>query len=348
MGEQSTEELNISFVVIALNAEGTLDALFRCLKQQTYFHSRIEVILVDGISSDRTKEKMISFRDSDQDFKRVVVLDNPKKTLPCGWNVALDNVQGDAVLRVDAHTIFPDNFIELNVRDLNKGENICGGKVVSIPAKKTKWSITLNEAENSMFGGSFAAFRHAETAQYVSTAAFAIYRKEVFDKVGKYNEQLTRTEDNEMHYRMKQAGYNFFYDPEIVSYRETRSSFGKLLKQKYLNGYWIGRTMGVEPRCFSLYHFVPCAFVLAIIVTSLLAIAGIKWPIIALWYAYGVANLTMTVTAIVGSKDRNIDFICLPFMFLLLHVWYGVGTIVGIGKMVILTVSKNLLGGNRP
>ena len=60
MGEQSTEELNISFVVIALNAEGTLDALFRCLKQQTYFHSRIEVILVDGISSDRTKEKMIS------------------------------------------------------------------------------------------------------------------------------------------------------------------------------------------------------------------------------------------------------------------------------------------------
>lgn len=345
MVEQDVEKLNISFVVIARDAAGTLDALFGCLKKQTYPHCLIEVILVDGISSDQTKQKMISFRDSDHDFKRVKVLNNPKKTLPCGWNVALDSVQGDAVLRVDAHTIFPDNFIELNVRELNKGEDICGGKVVSIPAEKTKWSMTMNEAENSMFGGGFATFRHAETAQYVSTVAFAVYRKEVFDKVGKYNEQLTRTEDNEMHYRMKQAGYKFYYDPEIVSYRQTRDSFVKLLKQKYLNGYWIGRTTGVELRCFSLYHFVPCIFVLAIIVTTLLSIVGIVSPAVILWCAYGVANFVMTVTAIVGSKDRNIDFICLPFIFLLLHVGYGVGTIVGICKVIILTVRRSLLFG---
>ncbi len=335
MVEQSAKELNISFVVIALNAEGTLDALFDCLKKQSYPHDCIEVVLVDGVSSDQTKEKMIAFRDSNQDFKRVIVLDNPKKTLPCGWNVALDIISGDAVLRVDAHTIFPNDFIQLMVRDLNEGENICGGKVVSIPAEKTKWSITLNEAENSMFGGSFAAFRHSETAQYVSTAAFAMYRKEVFDKVGSYNEQLTRTEDNEMHYRMRRAGYKFYYNPEIVSYRETRSSFTKLLKQKYLNGYWIGRTMGVEPRCFSLYHFVPCAFVLAIIITAILAIVGIEWPAVVLWCAYGMADFVMTVATIVGSKDRNIDFFCLPFMFLMLHSWYGVGTIVGVFSLFV-------------
>lgn len=342
---KAVEELNISFVVIALNAAGTLDALFDCLRKQTYPHKNIEVILVDGLSSDQTKNKMLDFKKSDNDFKRVVVLDNLGKTLPCGWNVALDAIEGDAVLRVDAHTVFPENFIELNVRDLNKGENICGGKVISIPAKKDKWSITINEAENSMFGGSFAAFRHAETAQYVSTAAFAIYRKSVFDKVGKYNETLTRTEDNEMHYRMKQAGYKFFYDPEIVSYRETRATFGKLLKQKYLNGYWIGRTLGVEPRCFSLYHFVPLAFVLAIIVTGILACFGIGWPMITLWCAYGAANLAMTITAIASCKERNIDFLCMPVMFLLLHVWYGVGTIIGVIHMIILKVRHNLLGG---
>jgi len=341
MDEQSAEELNISFVVIALNAAGTLDALFDCLTKQTYPHDRIEVILVDGISEDETKKKMISFQDSNHDFKRVIVLDNPGKTLPCGWNVALDNVQGDAVLRVDAHTIFTDSFIEYNVRDLNKGENICGGKVVSIPAEKTKWSITLNEAENSMFGGSFATFRRAEKPQYVSTAAFAIYRKEVFDKVGRFNEQLTRTEDNEMHYRMKQAGYKFYYDPEIVSYRKTRSSLGKLLKQKYLNGYWIGRTMSVEPRCFSLYHFVPLAFVLAIITATVMAIAGFVWVCILLWCAYVAVNIIMTSMTVIGCKDRNICFICLPILFLLLHVWYGAGTIAGLFDIVrIITVGS--------
>ena len=175
--------LKVSFVVIALNAATTLDALFDCLIRQTYPHPLIEVILVDGNSQDATKEKMISFQKRGGDFCKVVVLDNPKKTLPCGWNVALDAVEGDAVLRVDAHTTFPPEFIEMNVLDLEKGENICGGKVISIPANKDNWSITLNEAENSMFGGGFASFRHAETAQYVNTAAFAIYRKEVFDKV---------------------------------------------------------------------------------------------------------------------------------------------------------------------
>ena len=326
-------DIKVSFVVIALNAESTLDALFDCLKKQTYPHGRIEVILVDGNSQDATKEKMLRFMNSENSFCRVIVLDNPKKTLPCGWNVALQAAEGDAVLRVDAHTTFPPEFIDLNVRDLNNGENICGGKVISIPARKDIWSITLNEAENSMFGGSFAAFRHAESAQYVSTAAFAIYRKEVFSKVGKYNEMLTRTEDNEMHYRMKQAGFKFYYDPKIVSYRETRATLGKLLKQKYLNGYWIGRTLGVEPRCFSLYHFVPLAFVLAIIVSTIMAVFGIVWPAIALWSAYGLTNIVMTVMAIVGCKDRNICFISLPVLFVMLHVSYGIGTIVGIAEI---------------
>ena len=337
------DNLMVSFVVIALNAESTLDTLFDCLKNQTYPHGRIEVILVDGNSQDATKEIMLRFQNTEYGFNRVLVLDNPKKTLPCGWNIALDAVEGDAVLRVDAHTTFPPEFIELNVRDLNKGENICGGKVISTPSRKDKWSITLNEAENSMFGGSYAAFRHAESAKYVSTAAFAIYRKEVFDKVGRYNEILTRTEDNEMHYRMKRAGYKFYYDPQIVSYRETRATLGKLLKQKYLNGYWIGRTLGVEPRCFSLYHFVPFAFVLAIIATAVLGICGISWPVLALWIVYGFVNIVMSIIAVLGCKGRNIWFICLPMLFLMLHVWYGVGTLVGIGKLTVLIDSNSKL-----
>lgn len=326
--------IKVSFVVIALNASSTLNNLFECLTKQTYPHDQIEVVLVDGNSQDSTKSIMQAFKDSEHDFNRVIVLDNPKKTLPCGWNVALDAVTGDAILRVDAHTSFPENFIELNVRNLNSGESICGGKVISIPAKTDNWSITLNEAENSMFGGSFAAFRHADSPKYVSTAAFAIYRKEVFDKVGKYNEALTRTEDNEMHYRMRKAGFKFYYDPEIVSFRETRATLGKLLKQKYLNGYWIGRTLGVEPRCFSFYHFVPFAFVLAIIVSTVFALSGICWLSTTLWIAYGLANLTMTCIAVIGCKERKISFVCLPALFLLLHLSYGVGTFVGVVVMI--------------
>ena len=333
------DKLKVSFVVIALNAGKTIDTVFDCLARQSYPHEDTEIILVDGLSTDDTKEKMILFSRQDHGFARVAVLDNPGKTLPCGWNVALKDVRGDAVLRVDAHTSFPEDFIALNVRDLNRGENICGGKVISIPAEKTPWSIMLNEAENSMFGGSFAAFRHADSERYVSTAAFAMYRKSVFDEVGPYNEELARTEDNEMHYRMKKAGYRFFYDPQIVSYRETRATLPKLLKQKYLNGYWIGRTLGVEPRCFSAYHFVPFAFVAVILVTAIMACCGMTWAAVLLWGAYLLANLAMTAAAF--PKVKSACGLLLPVVFLLLHLSYGAGTAVGIAGMICRKIRKH-------
>lgn len=330
MNEDEKMSMFVSFIVVAYNAAASIETLLDNLKRQTYPHDLIEVILVDGCSRDGTKAAMLHFQNQQTDFRRIAVLDNPKRTLPCGWNVALDAAEGDALLRVDAHAMIPDCFIEQNVRNLLKGEDICGGKVISIPASKTKWAIVLNEAENSMFGGGVAAFRRSDTERYVSTAAFAIYRKTVLDKVGRFNERLTRTEDNEMHYRMRQAGYRFYYDPEIVSYRRTRSDLKGLAKQKYLNGYWIGRTLWLEPKCFSLYHFVPLAFVLAIAFSSVLCFFGIWWLSALMWGAYAIANLGMTFGAAINCRERNALFLFLPFVFLALHVGYGLGTIAGI------------------
>lgn len=337
--------MEVSFIVVARNSAATIGALLECLTRQSYPHELIEVLLIDGLSTDGTKAEMLRFQNEKHGFRRVVVLDNPGRTLPCGWNVALAEAHGEAILRVDAHATIPERFIELNVRDIQSGEDICGGTVLSVPGEKSAWGTVLNEAENSMFGGSFAAFRRAKTAGYVSTAAFAMYRKAVFDRVGRYNEALTRTEDNEMHYRMRRAGYKFYYDPEIVSQRETRSDLGKLLKQKYLNGYWIGRTLGVEPRCFSLYHFVPLAFVLAIVFCSIAGACGIGWLSVLLWAAYGAANLAMTIAAVIGCRERNILFVFLPLIFLLLHVSYGAGTVVGIVEMLRLKMSRKGLEG---
>ena len=316
--------------MVALNAASTIRALFDCLRRQTYPHEWIEVILIDGLSSDTTKTEMLRFQSEESSFWQIKVLDNPKQTLPCGWNVALDTAQGDALLRVDAHVSIPDNFIELNVGVILGGENICGGKVTSVPANNSHWALVLNEAENSMFGGGFAAFRRASAAGYVSTAAFAMYRKAVFDTVGRYNEALARTEDNEMHYRMRKAGYRFYYDPEIVSYRKTRSDLIKLARQKYLNGYWIGRTLWIEPRCFSPYHFIPLAFVLSILISVAMFACGVSFPATALWTAYTFANLAITLSSVINSEERNWLFVFLPAIFLVLHIWYGVGTVIGL------------------
>ncbi len=322
----------VTFIIVAYNAEKYLNDALECLKKQDYNLKKIEVILVDSNSSDKTKHVMNVFKkDNNSKFKRIVILDNPKRILPCGWNVALKKATGEAILRVDAHTTFDSNFISNNVTELTKGENIVGGKCESITLHNTKKEKLLLIAEESIFGAGIADFRRKQEREYVSTLAFAMYRKKVFDDVGEYNENLARTEDNEMHYRMKQKGYKFLLSPNIKSYRYARNDFKGMLKQKYGNGKWIGITMYYSPKCFSIYHFIPLLFVLGIIFSVILALFHIQIFLYLLAGAYLLFNL-INLAIIIINNGFHLEFLLLPFIFLLLHLSYGIGTIIGLLK----------------
>lgn len=173
--------------------------------------------------------------------------------------------------------------------------------------------------------------RRSEEKAYVKTMFHAAYRREVLDKVGSFNEKLLRTEDNEFHYRIREAGYKLCYDPSIVSYQYARSDFKRMVKQKYGNGYWIGLTLKVCPGCISLYHLVPFAFVLAIVVTTILSLFGV-WQLSALmWGLYGLFAITNTILSGI-QNGFYLQHLIMPVLFLILHVSYGIGTSVGIIK----------------
>lgn len=324
--------MKVSFIVVAYNAGSKLENLLNDLEKQDYKHDDIEIILVDSNSSDNTKDVMIKFKNSNKTFSKVSVLDNPKKILPCGWNIALAESTGDIILRVDAHSSLPEDFISKNVKRIEMGEKIVGGHRISIIDEDNAWQKTLLIAEKSIFGSGIASYRRQETEEYVSTLAHAAYSRETFKNVGGYDERLARTEDNEMHYRMKKAGYKFLLDPTIKSYHHARNTLSKMMKQKYLNGYWIGLTMGVEPKCFSLYHFVPLMFVLALIVSIIGAFTLTSLPLIVLLAAYFTFNIVNTVFSILPEK-KHFSYILLPIIFFLLHVSYGWGTLYGLIKL---------------
>lgn len=321
----------ITLCVIAYNEEESLSHLLHDIAAQTYPRKRLEIILVDSSSADGTKAVMRAFKEENEGkYHSILLLNNPGKTLPKGWNIVLENYSGAAVLRIDAHTRIPGDFIRKNVETLKAGHDICGGKVNNIITNKTQWGKVLYSLENSMFGGSFAAFRRANNKGHVNTLAFGLYRREVFAKTGRYNENLARTEDNDMHYRMRKAGFRFYYNPEINSYRETRNTCKKLLKQKYMNGYWIGLTMGVRPQCFSVYHFVPFLFVLFIVLTLFLLFTNLWRPVVAIWVLYFVLNIGHSVSLAVKNKLRPLHAFFLPVGFFLTHFAYGLGTFVGL------------------
>ena len=354
----------ITIAVIAYNEENTIKNILDEISRQDYDHNFMEVVLVDSASADGTKAVMQKFADENKmGARQIVVLDNPKKTLPCGWNVLLDNYTGEAVIRVDAHAHIPVDFVSKNVKVLEEGEMVVGGVRPNIVDEETQWKDTLLLAESSMFGSSIAAYRNNPGKTYVKSLFHAAYRREVFEKVGFFNEELARTEDNEIHYRMRKAGYKLCFDPDIISYQYTRSSLSSMLKQKYANGFWIGKTSKVCPGCLSIYHFVPFAFVSAIM-ASALSLTGLKvaddvrirlsrsgtkkngresiWLpgkikniittlTVVMWVLYGTLACTMAaVSSVKAGEKKNITNILLPVLFLMLHVSYGAGTIVGL------------------
>ncbi len=322
----------VSLAVVAYNEEQMLPRLLEDICRQDYPHEKIEILLIDSISTDRTREIMEEFSARDHGFLRVLILQNPGKILPCGCNVMLKNYTGDAVVRIDAHASIPADFLSKNVAVLESGEDICGGQVESILERDTPLQRTLLLAENSAFCGGVASFRRLKERTYVSTLAFAMYRRRVFEQTGFYNENLSRTEDNEMHYRMRKQGFLFCMVSDIHTTRYTRSSFRKLLRQKYLNGYWIGKTLGICPGCFSLYHFVPFVFVIGILFTTLLAMVGFLSPSVLMWSAYCLLALAASVLEGIRQPFSAVTLLT-PLIFFFLHVSYGFGTMVGLAEL---------------
>lgn len=322
----------VSFCVIAYNEEKAIYSLFKDIVDQDYPHDKMEVVLVDAMSTDQTKQLMMDFSKKEHGFKRVVVLNNEKKIQAAGWNVAIKEARGDIILRIDAHTMIPSDFVTKNVQCILSGENVSGGRRPNVVEDETPWKHTLLLAESSMFGSSIAPYRKGNHKTYVKSVFHGAYRKEVFEKAGLFNENLGRTEDNEMHYRIRKAGYKICFNPDIISYQNIRNSWLGMLRQKYGNGHWIGLTLGICPRCFSIHHFVPLLFILALIITGFLALIGYKCLFFLLCVLYVAIDLLMSLFAI-RKQRKYIYYFLLPIIFLSLHIAYGVGTLFGIIEM---------------
>jgi len=119
--------LRLSICIVAFNEEKHLPKLLQNLKDQKYPHELIEIVLVDGESTDNTKPVMEQFVEEQHDFYRVVALNNPQRIQACGWNIAIRNSTGDVISRIDAHTMLPSEFSLLVMNEIEQGENVVGG-----------------------------------------------------------------------------------------------------------------------------------------------------------------------------------------------------------------------------
>ena len=318
--------MKVSIIITARNEEKYLPMLFEDILNQTFPLQNIEVVLMDSNSTDNTRLVMEEFKKNNETLS-VQIVTNERQIQAAGFNEGVKHATGDVVLKIDAHSRIPADFVQKNVDEILAGAYVCGGNRPTVVDSADDFSKTLHIVEESALGSSIANYRKSDVKRKVNSIFHGMYRKEVFDKVGLADERLLRTEDNEFHYRVRKAGYDIIFNPEIESYQYIRPTFTKMIQQKFANGYWIGLTSHVCRDCLSLFHFGPGVFVATLLVLMMLTPVSFV-PLLTVVFLYLLAVLGLSIFEI--SKQKfNPTLLLIPFIMIAIHFAYGVGTIKG-------------------
>ena len=318
--------MKVSIIITARNEEKYLPMLFEDILNQTFPLQNIEVVLMDSNSTDNTRLVMEEFKKNNETLS-VQIVTNERQIQAAGFNEGVKHATGDVVLKIDAHSRIPEDFVQKNVNEIIAGAYVCGGNRPTVVDSDDDFSKTLHIVEESALGSSIANYRKSNVKRKVDSIFHGMYRKEVFDKVGLADERLLRTEDNEFHYRVRKAGYDIIFNPEIESYQYIRPTFTKMIQQKFANGYWIGLTSHICRDCLSLFHFGPGVFVATLLILMMLTPISFA-PLLTVFGLYLLAVLGLSIFEI-SKQKYNHTLLLIPFIMIAVHFAYGIGTIKG-------------------
>ena len=290
------------------------------------FNGDLEIIVSDGLSNDGTLDTVKQFQEK---YRCIKLIRNNARTVPVGFNKALSFAKGDVIIRVDGHSTLEPDFINNSIKMLNKKNASCVGG----PTKhfsNTFIGKNISIAQCSYFGAGGASFRTGVSkGKYVNTLAFGAYKRAEFLKVGAYDEELIRNQDEELNYRIVKNGGKIWIDPSIKSVYYVRNSILKLFTQYFYYGFYKVRVIQKIKSIFSLRHLVPAIFVLTLILFVVIAIfQKIFWPILFFGGIYLFMNITFSIYESIKSLSKSL--ILLPVIYFIMHLSYGVGFLAGL------------------
>ena len=249
-------------VMVPMRNEGAwIERCVESILAQDYPSDRIEVIVVDGLSTDDSCERLRRMAKHDP---RLRVLSNPACIVPSSLNLALRHARGDVVARVDAHTVLAADYLTRGVELLERsGADNVGGPMVCKGGGAVGDAVA--EAMSSRFGiGSY--FHFATDERECDTVYMGMWPRRVFETVGLFDEQLVRNQDDEHSYRIRKAGGRVLVSPSMRSSYQNRRSWKALVRQFFEYGLWKVRVLQKHPAQMSLRHFVPPVMIAGLVV----------------------------------------------------------------------------------
>jgi glycosyltransferase involved in cell wall biosynthesis len=323
----SSVPATVSVVVPMRNEEAHLGACLASLLDQTYPAAGYEIILVDGGSRDGSKEVV---RRMQREHGNILLLENPAGIVPTAMNLGIAAANGEFIVRADAHSTYPRHYLETCVRYLqDRGIDNVGGPIVTVAADNSLSARLVAAVLSNPFGVGNSRFRTSLKEGFVDTVPFGAFRKDLFARVGAYDEQLGRNEDNDLNARIRQAGGKIFLTPALTLNYFPAARFSQLLKQTYRSSEWHLFSLLRSRSSMSARHLLPAAFLL-----GLCALGGLAFITSLAWFALagvlGIYLLAALGFTLQGSGKMSLGLVVLmPLAFLAFHLTYAIGILAG-------------------
>lgn len=323
----------VSAMIVMRNESQYIERSLKSLINQTYPKNKYEILVIDGNSDDNSmeiaKNTAIIFGEyNDNKHIDVRFFENPKQFLAAGWNIGIKNSKGQYVVRIDAHSFVPPDYISKCVSVmLDVKDAVCVGGVMHSDTIGEKGKL-VSHVLSSPFGVGNSKFRYSKKAGYVDTVAFGLYRKDIFEKIGYFDEELQRNQDIDLHSKIRAVGGKFYLDPEISLTYFSRNTAKSMIKQGYQNGKWNAIAFKKNPKSLSIRHIIPLLFVVGIIGCLLLGFISSSF-----WYVLLIVLVLHLVLGLLFAlqKTKKISTVlAMPIMFLMLHIFYGIGTLINL------------------
>lgn len=325
----------LSVICPIYNEEKYIPQFLDSILQQDYPKDDLEILLVDGMSKDRTRAIISEYAEK---YPCLRLVDNPQQTVPYAMNNGIKSAKGEIIIRLDAHAEYPSDYYSVLVKKLDEldgAENV-GGVCITLPCNDTVVATAIAECLSNKFGMGNSYFRvGAKDVMSVDTVPFGCFRKSLFDKIGLYDTDMIRNQDDELNGRIIKNGGKIYLLPEVEIKYFARDKISKVRKMFYQYGLYkpLGNKKLGAPA--TIRQFFPLLFVIGLILGLILClIFPIFWP----FYA-AVIILHLFIGAFEGIKSARKTgkwgcIFIMPYIFLNMHISYGIGYLRGLYNLL--------------
>ena len=331
---------SLAIIIPCRNEEKHIGGCLNSLLANDYPRDDLEILVVDGMSTDRTREIVGEYC---KEYSFIRMIDNPWHIKPKALNIGIESTKSDVVMRIDAHTVYANDYISKLVKGLFRynADNI--GGVRETYTDGTYMAEVKSVAISHPFSVGNAYWRTGIKGgiQKVDTVFCGCYRRDVFERIGLFNEKLIRTQDREFNSRLIKAGGTIILDPSVTCTYFPKENLTDFVKWTFAGAYWLfyaRRFTGI--RMASWRNYVPLSFLfysLFSLIMFLSMIPNQTVNIITEIPLLAYVSLCLYFSVKIAFKKGTLLYVpLLVLIFPAVHYSYALGSLYGIIKVKVL------------